>query len=290
MARRRSINRLHHDLAARILRHLHEEQVAAGAQMVEADLCKHFSVSRTPIRGALRILAQRRILETREKRGYFLRRSARSLNDLEAEEPRDESDQVLFVAIARDRLGGKIPDHCTQSWLARRYKVPVARIIKVLRQMADLGVVERRAGHGWTFAPLMDSEQAQVESYDLRLLIEPAIILAPGFKLDKEWAARTRERHEHFLRTPWRASMTVEFYEVNAEFHEGLARASQNRYLLQIMQQQNRLRRFMNYAWTFDHERVAQTVTEHMEVLKALERGENRIAAVLMTRHLENAR
>jgi DNA-binding GntR family transcriptional regulator len=83
--------------------------------------------------------------------------------------------------------------------------------------------------------------------------------------------------------------MVVRFYEVNADFHEGLARASQNRYLWHTIQEQNSLRRFLNYSWPSEFERVRESITEHLEILTALEQGKNKVASGLMTRHLENA-
>ena len=43
---------------------------------------------------------------------------------------------------------------------------------------------------------------------------------------------------------PWSDTASIALYEMNAAFHEGLAAASGNRYLLVAVQQQNRLRRF----------------------------------------------
>jgi DNA-binding GntR family transcriptional regulator len=285
----RSSNRLHNELVARILQLLQEQQASAGHRVVEADLCAHFSVSRTPIRSALQLLAERGVLEARPNRGYVLRRPVRHAVDVDVQAARDEAEQSLFVSIARDRLEGHLPVQVTQSELMRRYNVPVALIIKVLRQLASLGVVERKAGHGWSFLPSLDSKAAQDESYELRMVVEPALLLLPKFQLDREWAAETRVRHEHFLHTPWRPTMVVRFYEVNADFHEGLARASQNRYLWHTIREQNSLRRFLNYSWPTEFERVRESVTEHLEILTALEQGKNKLAAALMTRHLENA-
>lgn len=283
-------SRLHSELAAKILRALREQQVGSGHHLVEAELSAQFAVSRTPIRGALQILAERGIIEPRATRGYVVRRSIRNGADLKLDNASDESEQALFISIARDRLGGVLPAECTQQELVRRYDVPVALVVKVLRQMADLGVVERKSGHGWSFLPSIDSKAASDESYDLRLMIEPAALLLPTFKLDPAWAAATRERHEYFLNTSWRPTMVVQFVDANADFHEGLARASQNRHVLHVIQQQNRLRRFLNYRFTHSVEQVRRSVSQHLEILTALEKGENKIAAVMMARHLEHAR
>jgi DNA-binding GntR family transcriptional regulator len=76
---------------------------------------------------------------------------------------------------------------------------------------------------------------------------------------------------------------------MNAAYHEGLAAASGNRFLLVAVQQQNRLRRFANYDWTFGHERVLVNCREHLAILDRLEAGEREAAAALLRRHLEAA-
>ena len=88
---------------------------------------------------------------------------------------------------------------------------------------------------------------------------------------------------------PWSDTVSIALYEMNAAFHEGLAAASGNRYLLVAVQQQNRLRRFGNYDWTFGHERVIVNCREHLAILDQLEASQNEAAAALLRRHLEGA-
>ena len=88
---------------------------------------------------------------------------------------------------------------------------------------------------------------------------------------------------------PWSDTLSIALYEMNAAFHEGLAAASGNRYFLVGVQQQNRLRRFGNYDWTFGHSRVIVNCREHLAILDQLEAGQNEAAAALLRRHLEGA-
>ena len=50
-------SRLQTELAGRILHLLKEQGAGPGHHLVEHDLCRQFGVSRTPIRGALKLLA-----------------------------------------------------------------------------------------------------------------------------------------------------------------------------------------------------------------------------------------
>jgi DNA-binding GntR family transcriptional regulator len=202
---------------------------------------------------------------------------------------REDEDARLFVAIADARIDGQLPDQCTQQELVRRFGVHVGVVVRVLRELAKLGLAERKAGNGWRFLPTMGSARAELESYQFRMTLEPEILLQPGFVLDGEWARRVRAHHESFLHRQWRDTLAVEFYEMNAEFHEGLARASGNRHMLGAIQQQNQLRRFLNYHWQYPVERVRESVLQHLAILTALENDDRDFAAVLMRRHLATA-
>ena len=282
-------SRLQEELAARIVQLLIDRGAGIGHHLVELDLCRHFGISRTPVRGALKLLAGSGILESRTNRGYVLNRALDKAPDVGILADRDEEDARLFVAIAEARVSGRLPDQCTQQEMVRRFKTRVAVVVRVLRELAKLGVAERKPGNGWRFLPTMDSARAERESYQFRMLVEPALLLQPGFQLDREWAARARAHHQSFLEKPWRNTLAVEFYEMNAEFHESLARASGNRHMLSAVQQQNQLRRFLNYHWDYAIERVRESASQHLAILAALEAEDNEFAAVLMRRHLASA-
>lgn len=280
---------LQEETAARIVSFLKEERFAIGQHVVADDLCKQFSLSRTPIHGALTLLEARGLVEHRPHRGFVLSRPPDADIEVEPVTSRDDEDARLFVAIADARVAGQLPDQCTQLELVRRFGVHVGVVVRVLRELAKLGLAERKPGNGWRFLPSIDSARAEVESYQFRMTLEPVILLQPGFALDAEWAKRVRDHHESFLHRPWKGTLAVEFYEMNAEFHEGLARASGNRHMLSAIQQQNQLRRFLNYHWQYPVERVRESVLQHLAILTALESSDQDLAAVLMRRHLANA-
>jgi DNA-binding GntR family transcriptional regulator len=52
------VSRLQVDLAKRILRMLTDRGAEPGYHLIEVELSQHFQVSRTPIRGALKLLAE----------------------------------------------------------------------------------------------------------------------------------------------------------------------------------------------------------------------------------------
>ena len=274
------------ELAARILRALHEQGAGSGHHLVEQDLCRQFGVSRTPVRGALKLLADQGCVESRANRGFILLEPVTEVSSIDTLDPQDEEDQQLFIAIAKARNTGKLPVEVAQQEIVRLFDTKLPIVLRVLRQMSELGLVERKPGNGWSFMASIDSTRTRSESYAFRRAIEPAVLLQPNFQLDREWAKESRARHLEFRRKPWRDTLAVKFYAVNSDFHEQLARFSGNRYMLSAVQRQIQLRTFMNYQWVYGVERVQASINEHLAILTALEADRNQDAAVLMESHL----
>jgi DNA-binding GntR family transcriptional regulator len=260
----------------------------AGVAITEVALAQQLGVSRTPVRAALALLAQRGVLKRVPGAGYQLRRARARLIALDFDPPVEEADRV-FLAIAKDRLEGQLPVDVSEADLMRRYEVTRPTILKVLARLAEVGQVERKTGHGWAFMSSISDAATRIESYRFRQLIEPAALTEPGFSLDADWLADMRTRHEAMLRKTWRDTDALTLFELNAEFHEGLAAASGNRFFQMAMQQQNRLRRFVNVYWTHGPERVAVSCQEHLDILARLEAGDHEVASALMRRHLQQA-
>lgn len=282
-------SRLQSDLASRILRMLQAQGAGPGHHLVELDLCREFGVSRTPVRGALKLLAQQGMVEARANRGFVLLESVSAAPEADPLDHREEEDQRLFVAIARARNDGTLQEESTQLEMMRLFDTKLATLIRVLRQLADIGLVERKPGNGWSFLPSIDSARAQEESYAFRRLVEPAGFTEATFELDRDWMERSRAQHLAFSKVQWRDTLAVEFYEMNSDFHEQLARCSGNRYLLGAVQRQNQLRSFLNYHWVHGVERVIESIEEHLAIMDALDTGDRKKAQQLMKAHLTSS-
>lgn len=274
---------LHAQLASQVLEYVESHRLPPGSHLPEPELCARFNVSRTPVRAALGLLETQGYVERVPRRGYFTRAGG-----MPAAEDLPESDEDrLYLAIAEDRVNQRLPPQNSEADLLRRYPVPRGVLVRVLQRLLREGLVERRPGRGWMFSPVLDSKRMHDESYRFRLAIEPVALLEPGFRLDEQAAARAEERHLGILTGAVRQVTPIELFEMNAEFHELLAASSGNRFFLEAIRQQNRLRRFVNYHWTYGAERVLETCREHLEVLNAAKAGELRWASSLLRRHLE---
>ncbi|WP_229722304.1 GntR family transcriptional regulator [Xylophilus rhododendri] len=282
---------LHLQLAAQVVELARGRALPAGSALTELGLAQQLGVSRTPMRAVLGFLAARGVVERDgdgKRTGWRLRRDAAGLAPVELEAPVADADR-LFVEIARDRLTEQLPVDVSEADLIRRYGVSRPTVLKVMNRLAEVGQVERKSGRGWTFIPPSYDTATRLESFRFRMLIEPAALLEPGWKLDPAWAQNMRQRHEDMLARPWQDSSAVALFELNAEFHAGLAAASQNRFFQLAVEQQNRLRRFVNLNWKYGRERVEVSCREHLEILERAESGALEVAASLMRLHLQRA-
>jgi DNA-binding GntR family transcriptional regulator len=272
-------------LASKVVDSLIESNATVGHHLREQALASQFHVSRSPIRGALKYLQESGVLVARSNLGYFLVRPIERLERLSTELPKAE-DETLYERIISERFGGKLEDVFMEPELLRRYEVSRATLRRVLLRLAEDGLIQRNAGHRWSFIPAISSEQSHDESYRFRLMIEPLGLLEPSFSSDKDRIQRSRARHQAIMQ---RKVATRDFFATNADFHEMLAAFSGNRFILQAVQQQNRMRRLAEFKARHDFDRVVVSCKEHLAMLDAIESGDLPWASSLMRRHLEVA-
>lgn len=279
----RQPTRLQEELAGRIMELARADGVVPGDRLNEKTLAERLNVSRSPVRAALDLLATRGLVIRRPQRGVELLAALPAEATTSGERGGDDD---LLVHIATDRDNGRLGDDISETELMQRYDAVRPTVRRALDLLADLKMVERKPGYGWRFLTRWSAELRR-ESYRFRLIIEPAALLEPGFALLPGFAEEMRRQHDESLSLPWSESSSVAFFEMNAAFHEGLAEASGNRFFLEAMRRQNRLRRFSIYNWKHGFDRVRANHSEHMEILTRLEAGDTELAAVLMRRHLE---
>ncbi|ANY16134.1 GntR family transcriptional regulator [Bordetella pseudohinzii] len=270
------------DLARQIADDIAAGRHAVGDHLSEEALAKAYAVSRTPVRGALALLAAQGLITHRPNSGY-------TVAALTAQAPlprlQGPTQAELYRRLIDDRARRALPETFTDSELQQRYGAPRAVLAKTLLQLSADGLIEKRKGHGWQFAPSLDSAEALAESYRFRMAIECAGLLEPAFRLDRPALARMRAAHEALLRRE--DVSAAEFFALNTAFHELLARCSGNRHILQAVQQQNQLRRLEEHAAFYRAARYADSSAEHLRIIEALEAGDNEWAAQLMRQHLK---
>jgi DNA-binding GntR family transcriptional regulator len=285
----RSSNHTRHRLANQILDVIRDAKFEAGHHLTEQWLGDFLGVSRTPIRASLKLLAEHGIVETRKNQGFFLVAPFDSLQRVELAVP-STTEQQFYRQLVRDRLAGHLPDSVTQSEITRRYDIDRAVLLRVLGRLAEDNLIARNKGHGWRFLPTFDADIGLRNSYEFRLMIEPAGLLLKTFRPDAAVMERCRLQHMFLISHP--DIMTVDssqLFETDAAFHEALAKFSGNLFFLQAVQQQNRLRRLLEF-WTYgNRRRVRDWCREHLAIIDAIMEGALPAAADAMRKHLTRA-
>lgn len=276
-------------LANQILVVIRDAKLEPGHHLREQHLADLLGVSRTPIRSALDLLAERGIAETRKNHGFFLRKPFDSLHRIEIEIP-STIDEELYAKLVRDRLEHRIPSSITQSEIARRYDVDRVVLARTLSRLAEDGLIARKQGHGWTFLPTLDSLVSLRASYEFRLTLEPSGFLLPTFKPDLAAIERMRLQHLYLVSHPDIASVSsTQLFETDATFHEMCAEFCGNAFFVQAVQYQNRLRRLLEFGSYFDSRRVREWCREHLAIIEAVAADNLTEASTRMRAHLERA-
>jgi DNA-binding GntR family transcriptional regulator len=273
----------------RILTYVRRENLAAGSHLTESHLVDVVGTSRSPVQAALTHLAKLGVVRHDLNRGSFLVVPASSLLNI-AEEWSTAGDDRIYLKIAVHRLNRKIPDVVTEMDLMRIYRTSRNAIRKALSRMQQEGWVERRAGHGWFFLPMIDSVEAYDESYAFRIAIEPAGLLSPTFKCNPAALESCRKEQQHIVAGGYRTMTPGELFEANSNLHETIASWSGNRFILHSVRRMNQLRRLVEYAQAEKRPPRKTQAQEHLAILDEITAGDFLSAATLMRKHLDGAR
>jgi DNA-binding GntR family transcriptional regulator len=279
----------HRDLAARILDFARQRDLGVGSRLPEQQIANSCNVSRTPVRAALRLLREQGIVRWEPDAGYSLAvdLTARAAGD--AELPYAAEDD-LAQAILRDRAARRLDETITVSGVMRRYSARRTAVLNALKRLAEDNLLEKAPGQSWLFRPALDGADAQAESYEFRLLLEPAAVAAPGFRLDEARAEVLRERMEALLALGDHVFDTREFQKLDAEFHGMIADGAANRFLADALAAHLKLRRLPGALSGINVYRLRQSTREHIAILDQLEGKQFEAAADLLRVHLRLSR
>jgi DNA-binding GntR family transcriptional regulator len=280
-ARRKPVSAAQAELAERILEWLRRQELTPGDHVPERLATEAFHVSRTPVRAALALLAERGVLEQRDRAGFFVASDLQNAAPAESAAP-----SALYAAILRDRFSKRLDGEVTAAKLVKRYRATRPEVMRVLARLQQEGIVERALGQRWVFLPALDSLRSQEDSHRFRLILEPAAFLQPGFALDQRRARDLRiALNELILHGP--AQLDIKrALETDIAFHEAMGEASGNRFLADAIRRQSRLRRLAMSSMQVPPPRLIESCREHLAILTAIEAGDGPRAAELMRDHL----
>lgn len=276
-------------IARQILDLISEARFDPGHHLREQHLADALGVSRTPVRAGLKELTRMGAVEARPHQGFFLLKRSDELELMEIEQSKS-NDQKLYEELVHDRIAGVLPESFTQTEISQRYDVDRGVLARTLVKLSEDGLIARNAGHGWRFQQTLNSDVALRNSYGFRLMIEPTALLTPNLHVDRLMLKRLRAQHLRLITHPDVTQVPAkEIFETDAAFHELLAEASGNLFVLQAIQQQNRLRRLLEFGSYHNKRRVKEWCEEHVAIIDALRENKQEQAAELMRKHLQYA-
>jgi len=272
---------LHHELVAKISEHVRLARDPTNLTLRESPLARMLGVSRTPVRAALRHLASTGILLAGGRAGYTVRK----IPDANAAAPPLAAlAEGPYSRMLRDIVLNALPRLVSESELMRRYRAGRGEMSKAMRRLVREGLAEPLAGHGWSF---IEFGREQLErSYHLRLVLEPAAMLDAAYSVDRAALATMRLDHAAALQGLGRGPLGYELFELDANFHETLARGCGNELIVDIIRRQNRVRRLAEYVSYSRVDRIRDSMREHIGIIDALVRDKRQEGAELLRAHL----
>ena len=277
-------------LPAQIVELIRSDAMPVGSHLPAQWLADRLAVSRTPVNEALASLHAEGVLARQKNRGYFLAQpadaAAEALQRSDGGEGEGDASRAYF-AIADDLLKGELPEEVSEVLLRERYHLSAAQLKSVLSRIAQEGWVQKKRGYGWAFQTMLTTPQSLLQSYRLRLALEPAALLEPGYALAPEVIERCRAAEQRLLAGAIDTDTPDQLHERGVRFHESLIEASGNPFFIDTIRRVNRIRRLISYRSMQDRERYPEHCRQHLRLLDLLEAGRNADASEQLRIHLE---
>ncbi len=277
------------NIPTQVLNLIRQEGLEIGAHLPAQWLADQLKVSRTPINDALAFLHEKGILQREKNRGYFIAKA------VDAGDPavqkklgltQTDSTSQAYFAMADDLLKGELPETVSEVLLRNRYELTAAQLQAVLHRIAQEGWAQKKPGYGWEFSAMLTTPDSLLQSYRLRMALEPAALLEPGYRLDPKVIEQCRAAEQHLLDGGIETDTPDQLHERGVRFHESLIEASGNPFFIDTIRRVNRVRRLISYRSMQDRQRYKEHCKQHLQLLDLLEAGRNQEAADIMREHL----
>lgn len=282
-ATRRPADSLPEQIAGQIVAHIDEVPLGVGTHMSAQSLANRFGVSRSPVQRALALLVRENVVRHEPQRGYFVTGHQRPAPPASADPLSD-----VYFRVAEELLCGDLPNVISEAALRERYGLSQADLRALLSRIQREGWIQKRRGYGWQFHEMLTTPGALAQTYRLRAALEPAILLEPRFSLAPATLTRLMETERRLLEGEIETASTDTLYERGVSFHETLAEAGGNPYMLDTLRRVNQVRRLLAYRSMTDRQRHYGQARQHLEILELIARGCMTEASVAMRHHLGN--
>lgn len=282
-------NYRHVELAQKILDIVSERGISPGERLAEQTLASLCNVSRTPIRKALQVLAERGLVSTEAEGGYALAVDPAATARLD-DAAEGDGESEIYGAILRDLAAGRIAETQTVAALQRRYDVSRQTVQNALLKLAEENLAERGSGQQWLLKQFAVSGDATARSYEFRLATEPLALTLPDFRRDMP-ALTSLRQSMLILKGMSEATFDRKLFErTDFDFHTLIARSCGNPFMSETLITHHRRRRAIPPAGHVANFRLMQSNLEHLQILEQIERGQMELASDLMRVHLQLSR
>ncbi len=281
----------HTNTVTKILELIAEDRLPEGAHLRAQQIADRLRLSRSPVNDALGALEQHGVVARKPNRGYFLLRDYDAIDQAPADIAPPSADDIVtqsYFKLADELLRGELPMQCSEAQLRARYALTNAQAQALLARISQEGWAQRRPGYGWEFSSMMTTPDSLLQSYRLRLALEPAALLEPGFRIEKRVLARCRAAEKHLLDGGIATDTADQLHDRGVRFHESLVEASGNPFFIDTIKRVNRVRRLLSYRSMQDRSRYRQHCEQHLAILDLLERERNEDAAAALAAHLRS--
>ncbi len=276
-------------IAAQVVAYIHAQGLAPGSHLPAQALADHLKVSRSPVNHALAWLHSQDVLHREKNRGYFLAKAV-DVNDRKLAKAlglaHTDVVSAAYFRVAEDLLQGSVPNACSEALLKTRYHLTTAQLQAMLSRMAHEGWAHKKPGYGWEFSSMLTTPDSLLQSYRLRIALEPAALLEPDFYLDPQVLQSCRAAELHLLAGGIETDTPDQLHHRGVRFHESLVEASGNPFFIDTIQRLNRVRRLLSYRSMQDRQRYKEHCQQHLRILDLLEKGRNAEASEALRKHL----
>ena len=229
------------------------------------------------------------LVEQKQNRGYFVADRVPQHRGTAALIGLLDEDQSDYQRIADDWRRDALPEEVTEQFLRERYALTKARLQDILVRAVREGWVERKPGYGWRFLSVAKTPEAFQQIYHFRMVIEPAAMLDPDYKVDFATLSKLKRTQQRLLDHDIERKPLEYLLSVGATLHEELIRFSGNPYFHMSLARVNQMRRLLEYRAVFSRDRFVEQTREHLQIIALLERGDIVEASYAMRRHLAGA-
>jgi len=269
-----------------------QDHLDVGAHLSAQRIADRLRVSRSPVNHALQALVDMGMAQRRHNRGVFLvkKPDTAATDAWQAKPPNPQEhplDKVYFT-LAEDLLVGLLPATVSETSLRARYGLTAAQLQTLLTRISHEGWVRRKPGYGWEFSSMMTSPETLLQSYRMRLALEPAALLEPGYHLPATVIARCRAAEQHLLNGGIETSTADQLHARGVRFHEALVQACGNPFFIDTIQRINQVRRLLSYRSMRHRARYQEHCEQHLEILALLEAQKVAQAARALRAHLQS--